>query len=64
MAAKKTQVSIRLNDNTEVKTEIADFDSKKIAEILNDDSSNMIALGDVVLHRSTVVRVIPLAEKE
>lgn len=65
MAAKKTKVSVRLHDGGEYVTEIENFDAAKIAEELNNSSrtSGVVALGDMVVQRTNIARIVPVQDE-
>lgn len=57
----KTLVEITMNDRTIKNIEIEDYDPVKLAEELNSPNKNMIALGNCVLQRYSIIRIIPVA---
>jgi len=57
----KTLVEITMNDRTIKNIEIENYDPVKLAEELNSPNKNMIALGDCVLQRYSIIRIIPVA---
>lgn len=61
---KSTKVLVRTNDGQETETTIQNYDAAKIAEMLNNQSNQVIAVGDVVVHRSYVTGVRPVVESK
>lgn len=57
----KTLVEITMNDRTIKNIEIENYDPVKLAEELNSPNKNMIALGDCVLQRYSIIRIIPMS---
>lgn len=62
MAEKKTRVTILLNDGTEFTSEMPNYNAVELAEILNNNSVTMMAMGDIVVHRQTIQRITPAKE--
>lgn len=54
----KISIIISCHDGTQYATEVEKFDAKELADQLNDESAYQIAIGDVVLHKSSVARVV------
>lgn len=57
----KTLVEITMNDRTIKNIEIENYDPVQLAEELNSPNKNMIALGDCVLQRYSIIRIIPVS---
>lgn len=57
----KTLVEITMNDRTIKNIEIENYDPVQLAEELNSSNKNMIALGDCVLQRYSIIRIIPVS---
>lgn len=56
-----TLVNVKMNDGTILENvEIEDYDASKIAEKLNDNSNNMVAIGEIVAQRYSIVRITPI----
>ncbi|ALC80452.1 hypothetical protein AM592_01780 [Bacillus gobiensis] len=55
-------VEVRLNDGTTITAQVDNYIPQEIADLLNDDSRTMSALGDVVVQRYSVVRITPISE--
>lgn len=56
----KTLVEITMNDRTIKNIEIENYDPVQLAEELNSPNKNMIALGDCVLQRYSIIRIVPV----
>lgn len=56
----KTLVEITMNDRTIKNIEIENYDPVQLAEELNTPNKNMIALGDCVLQRYSIIRIVPV----
>lgn len=56
----KTLVEITMNDRTIKNIEIENYDPVQLAEQLNSPNKNMIALGDCVLQRYSIIRIVPV----
>lgn len=57
---KTTKVIVRTNDGREQETSVQNYDAAKIADALNNGTSNVVAIGDVVVQRSYVTGVRPV----
>lgn len=55
---------VKLNDGVIKNVIIEDYDARKIADELNNPDHNMIALGNVVVQRYSVIRITPIDEIE
>lgn len=64
MTNKKMKVAVKLHDGTQFETEVENFDAKSIASELNNDSNSLTAIGDVVVHRSNIARIVPVADNK
>ncbi|POD46295.1 hypothetical protein BKM15_25990 [Pseudomonas syringae pv. syringae] len=62
MANKTTKVIVKTNDGKELVTEVENYSAKDMAEQLNNQSNTIVAIGDVVVHRSFVQGVRPVEE--
>lgn len=56
----KTLVEVTMNDRTIKNIEIENYDPVQLAEELNSSNKNMIALGNCVLQRYSIIRIIPV----
>ena len=56
----KTLVEITMNDRTIKNIEIENYDPAALAEELNSSDKNMMALGDCVLQRYSIIRIVPV----
>jgi hypothetical protein len=60
MAEKKTEVVIKTNDGKEHVTTVENYNAQEIADQLNDPQKTMMAIGDVIVHRSYLTGVKPV----
>lgn len=60
--AKVTKVIVRTNDGRETEVNVTDYDAAKIADLLNNATTNVVAIGDMVVQRSYVIGVRPVSE--
>ena len=55
----EVNTEIKMNDGTTVETFIEDYNAQTLMNLLNNSSENMIALGDVILQRFSITRIMP-----
>ncbi|MBP1083511.1 hypothetical protein ACFFJQ_06980 [Bacillus capparidis] len=55
-------VEVRLTDGTTITAQVDNYIPQEIADLLNDNSKSMSALGDIVLQRYSVMRITPKSE--
>ena len=55
-----TRVIVRTNDGREQETSVENYSARAIAEELNNGSSNVVAIGDLVIQRAYVTGVRPV----
>lgn len=55
-----TKVEIKLNDGVIRNVNIDNYNAHAIAEDLNNPDKHMMAIGDVVVQRYSVVRIVPI----
>lgn len=55
-----TQVLIKMHDGDEYTTEVENYDAVAIMNMLNDTTKAQVAIGDVVVFRGSVNRVVKL----
>lgn len=55
---------IQVDGDSLTNVEIEGFDANKLAEDLNDTKRNMIAIGELVVQRHEVTRVVPMSNLE
>lgn len=51
-------INVICHDGATYPTEIEEYDPVKIAAMINDESKSVIAIGDVIVHRTNVSRVV------
>lgn len=56
---KNSRFEVKMSDGIIRNVTIEDYDSDKMAEELNNTEKQMIAIGDIVVQRFSVVRIIP-----
>jgi len=61
--AKTTRVLVRTNDGKETETSVANYDAVAMADLLNNVSQNVVAIGDIIVQRSYVTGVRPVESK-
>lgn len=54
-----TKLEILLDDGKKILVEVEDYDAKTLAVAINKTGENMIAIGDCVLQKFSIVRVVP-----
>jgi len=54
-----TKLEILLDDGKRVLVEVEDYDANKLAISINKTGENMIAIGDCVLQKFSIVRIVP-----
>ena len=54
-----TKLEILLDDGKKILVEVEDYDAKTLAVTINKTGENMIAIGDCVLQKFSIVRVVP-----
>lgn len=59
---KVTRVIVRTNDGREQETTVTNYSAKAIADELNNGSSNVVAIGDLVIQRAYVTGVRPVTD--
>lgn len=62
MTNKKVKVMIKTHDGNQFETEIENYDAKAMANELNNDNNGLTAIGEVVVHRSNIARIVPVKE--
>lgn len=56
----QTNVLVRTNDGQEMQTAVENYNAQEVADTINNQSLNTIAIGDVIVHRSYVTGVRPV----
>lgn len=51
-------IKVICHDGTVYPTELEEYNPVQIAEMINDESKSVIAIGDVIVHRTNVSRVV------
>ncbi|WP_053070364.1 hypothetical protein [Alkalihalobacillus pseudalcaliphilus] len=58
------KLSVITQDNETYVTEVENYDSEKINETINDPDRITIVIGDLILSRIDIKRIIPLDESQ
>lgn len=59
-----TELVVTMNDRTKISAEVENYDPKALAAELNDNSKNYVDIGDIVVQRYSVTRIVPSDKKE
>lgn len=54
-----TLVDVKMNDGWIERVAVENYDAKVLEEELNDSSKNMVAIGNIVAQRYSVIRITP-----
>lgn len=54
-----SKVTILLDDGKKIKVEVEEYDAHRLATSINKSGDNMIAIGDCVLQKYSIVRIVP-----
>lgn len=54
------ELEISLNDNSKITVEVDEYNPQDLAEKLNDNQKNVIVIGDAILQRYSIIRIMPV----
>lgn len=57
------KVQVKLHDGGQYETVIVDYDAKRLADEINGQTDGLVAIGDLIVHRGTVARIVPVPEQ-